>query len=480
MRRGAGGEGLEVGFLCHGWFPDVGGVESHSYDLAYELRAHGHRVSVLCLDYSEGLEPYSVRASEVDGVEVHRMAYRYHDHRALADLVENPRASRVVLEWLGQHAFDVVHVHHLTGFGSGVLRAIRGTGLPLVMTMHDYWSICPRGQMVQPDGTVDETAEPVRCGACLASTWPHLMPSGSGELRGPAGEELETDADAARARTEYALGCLMETHRLFTPSEAAKAVYVRAGIPADHVEVVPNGIEVNELAAAVRRLRAVREGEDPTDEIRLGILGTLLPSKGSLELIRAFQEANVPGLTIEIHGNMPSYHGDTSYVDEVRHIASTDPRIRIHGPYRHDRLGEILSGLDGVAAPSRWCEVFGLTVREARAAGLPVLVSGAGDLGAVAAGGRAGIVVAVDDHAGWVEALRAFADYENRARWRRHTTKPRSAYDMMLQVERAYARVIERVTGRAPELPQPTGGRGGRRVGFRGGGPGHGGHGGRG
>jgi len=451
------GKGLDVSFLCHGWFPDVGGVESHSRDLARELLKRGHRVTALCLDYTEGREPYSLTSSKVEGVEVHRMAYRYHDHHALADLVENERAQQVVLDWLASKPADIVHVHHVTGFGSGALAAIRASGTPLVMTLHDYWSLCPRGQMVQPDRTVDETVEPERCGRCLAQTWPHLMPSAEGEHRGPGGVEAATDADAARLRTEYALRCLMTTHRLFTPSNAAKAVYVRAGVPAEHIEVVPNGIEVHELAAEVRRLRAVREGAEPTDEIRLGVLGTLLPSKGCLELLQAFEEANVPHLTLEIHGNMPGYHGDSSYVEEVQRIAAADPRIRIHGPYTHDRLSEILSGLDGVAAPSRWCEVFGLTVREARAAGLPVLVSNAGDLGSVAADGKAGVVVPVDDHAGWVAALRRFADYKHRARWRRHKTKPRDAHDMMLQVERAYAEIIEQETGRVPRLAHPAG-----------------------
>ena len=255
------GTGLDIGFLCHGWYPDVGGVESHTRDLARELRARGHRVHVLCLSYDPEREPYSVATEEVEGVEVRRMAYRYDDHRALADLVENARARDVVLAWLAESPVDVVHVHHVTGFGSSALQAVRDVGTPLVMTLHDYWSLCPRGQMVQPDGTLDSTPEPERCGKCLANTWPHLMPSGGGELRGPNGYEVDSDATAAGARTSYAVEALTAPNRLFTPSEAAKAVYVRSGVADERIEVVPNGIEVDELSAQVRRLRAVREGD---------------------------------------------------------------------------------------------------------------------------------------------------------------------------------------------------------------------------
>jgi glycosyltransferase involved in cell wall biosynthesis len=441
---------LTLGFLGQGWFPDAGGVESHTRDLARELLARGHRVRALVLDYGER-EPFGSRVETIEGVVVERVAYRHHDQRALADLVEHPRLAMHAVQWARAAALDLVHVHHATGFGSGVLLALRDAGVPLVMTLHDYWSLCPRGQMVQPDGTVGETIEPERCGACLARTWPHLMPSARGERRGPGRRAVADDTDAARARTAFALRALQAPARLFTPSQAAKRVYVRAGVPAERIEVVPNGIDTAGLAAEVARLRAARGQKDTRasgatasgGEVRLGILGAVLPSKGALELARAFLAADVPGLALEIHGDLPSYHGDRSYVEELLALAAREPRVRVHGPYRHDRLAEILAGLDGVAAPSRWCEVFGLTVREARAAGLPVLVSSAGDLAAVAAGGRAGLVVDPDDLAGWARALRAFADPANRARWREHREAPRTARDMALELERAYREVLE-------------------------------------
>ena len=248
-------------------------------------------------------------------------------------------------------------------------------------------------------------------------------------------------AAAAAARTAYALERLRLPARRFTPSEAAREVYVRAGLDRDSIEVCPNGIEVGGLAEAVAALRRPR---DP-GAVRLGVLGTVLPSKGVLELARAFAEAAVPGLQLEVHGNLPSYHGDGSYVAALRELEGHSPDLRVLGPYSRDELPAILAGLDGVAAPSRWEEVFGLTVREARAAGLPVLVSDAGDLPAVAGGGRAGLVVPRDDRAAWVAALRRFGtDAEARSRWAAAAVPVRTAADMATQLERAYLEVVGR------------------------------------
>jgi glycosyltransferase involved in cell wall biosynthesis len=432
---------LDVGLLCQGWFPDAGGVETHTRDLARELLARGHRVHVLCLDYSAGREPYATHVGQVEGVDVRRMSYLYHDHRALADVVENPRARDVVLAWLAETPCDVVHVQHPTGFGLSALRAIHDLGLALVMTLHDYWALCPRGQMLQPDGTLSEAPEPERCGRCLARTWPHLMPSGGGEPRGPGGAPAPSDAAAAAARTAYALECLRLPLRLFTPSAAACNVYARAGVPAERIEVCENGVDVAGLSARVAELRRARPRA--AGELRLGVLGTVLPSKGALELARAFARARVPGLSLEIHGALPSYHGDASYVEELRALADSNPLLRLHGAYRLDELPAILAGLDGVAAPSRWVEVFGLTVREAAAAGLPVLVSDAGDLPAVARGGAAGLVVPSRDEDAWQRALVRFGtDPEARRAWSRPGPPPRSSGEMTEQLLAGYRAAI--------------------------------------
>ncbi len=445
------GVGLDVGLICQGWAPDGGGVESHTQDLARALARRGHRAHVLCLDYSGEHEPYSVHTSEHEGVEVRRMAYQYHDHGALADVVYNRKTIDVVMAWMAETPCDVIHVHHLTGFGLGVLRAIMDLGQPLVMTLHDYWPFDPRGQLLHTDGHVSNAADAQRTAASLAATWTHLMPSGTGRAEGPKGEALGDDVAAVEAMHAYARECLGHANALLTPSAAAREVYVRSGIPADSLQVLENGIEVDELGDEVRALRAGRSA-DP-DDLHLGVLGSVLPSKGVLELARAFTAAALPNLTLHVHGALPPYHGDSSYVDALQELAGEHARLVVHGPYERAGLAAILAGLDGVAAPSRWEEVYGLTVREARAAGLPVLVSDAGDLPSVTANGSAGLVVPRDDADAWMAALARFAsDAEARATWSGAAAPVRDSMQMMHELERVYVETILKVTGRMPEL----------------------------
>ena len=159
---------------------------------------------------------------------------------------------------------------------------------------------------------------------------------------------------------------------------------------------------------------------------------------------------------------MPSYHGQTGYVDALEVLAEATPNLELMGPFEHGGLARVLAGLDAVAAPSRWQEVFGLTVREARAAGLAVIVSNVGDLPAVTDGGQAGLVMpAPNGTAGrsmWIDAMqRLIEDHESRAAWSSHTRPPHSAAAMAAELAGIYSEVIERRLSEAADLtPDPS------------------------
>ena len=453
---------LHIGFVSQGWAPDVGGIESHTSDLVRELLERGHRVSAICLDYTGKTEPFGTTKSMVNGVEVTRMSYGYHDHDSLAKVVRNRAAEQVFAAWLDDVQPDVLHVHHLTGFGLGVLTTAKSRGVKQLMTLHDYWPICPRGQMFRVDNINCAGIDPTACGKCMAQSFPHVMPSAGAKHYGPYDavdengvptgqpEELEADdAVVASRRTEFALHCLHHADLLVTPSARTREIYIAAGLHPDELTVVENGIDVDGLRFEVESLKASLR---PRKEVRLGVLGTVLPSKGVLELARAFAELKADGraqnLVLEIHGHMPSYHGDSSYVEDLIALDKETPDLHVMGPFGHGALGTLLSRLDGVAAPSRWEEVFGLTVREARAAGLPVLVSDAGGLPSVADGG-AGLVVPRDDLQAWKEAIALFAeDAGQREAWASCSVPVWTAEQMTIQYLGLYQSMLAK-----PELP---------------------------
>ncbi len=428
---------LRVGFLAPGWAPDPGGVAAHTADLARELLCRRHAVAALVVARpGEGGQAHAVADDVVAGVAVRRMTPSWGGGDALAGLVRDERAEAVVRAWLDEARPDVVHVHHLTGFGAGAL-AVLAERAPVVLTLHDYWLACPRGQLLRHDGAVCAAPEPATCGACLAATWPGLLPSGGGRAAGPEGEPVADDAAAADARTRFALAALERCARVLVPSEGARDAWAAIGLDAARLEVRAPGLEAGWIAAEVARLR--REFPRSRGGVALGVLGAVQPSKGVLELARAFSALDGDDRRLEVWGPLEPYHGDPSAVAALRALARGDHRVELRGSYGRAELPRVLARLDGVAVPSRWPEVFGLGAREARAAGLPVLASRVGGLAEAVRHDEEGLLVDADDVSGWAAALeRFFGDADARARWSAAPARVPDLREAALELEELY------------------------------------------
>lgn len=404
---------LRIGFIGAGWSPDRGGVETVSHGLAGELSRRSHEVLALSLD-TRGVHPEGTSSeARVDGVRVRRVAWTYGANAKLADLGRTPGLEAQVLRWARDAELDLVHIHHLTGWGLGVPQRLAELGLPVSWTLHDYWALCPRGQMWHVDGALCERAEPETCGACAARTWPQL-----------AGAESSSSAMAARM--ELAKRALEACSRVYTPSEAAMQVLGRSGLSHARLEVCENGV--------VPPQSVKRRADDGI--VKVAVLGSVQPSKGVLELASWITE--LEGFELHVHGPRTDYHGDRSYVEALEVLAARSPRIVLHGGYDLSALPALLSEIDLVAVPSVWSEVYGLTAREARSAGIPVFASRVGGLSA-----GDFVLLEAGSREAWQVALLRFA---RDAAWRRSLTgrvaTQRSMVEMADQLERDYVDLV--------------------------------------
>ena len=426
------GRPLGIGFVSQGFWPDAGGIEAHLWDLARGLAQRGHRVHVLCLDRSgDRWVPYSCTIGQVGSVRVKCMRPAL-EHRALIDLVSDRRAEDVAEEWLEYARLDVVHVHHASGFGAGVIARLASWGVLVAVTLHDHWYLCPCGQLLH------DPADAAANLACIRRYWPHLLPSGGGEPRGLDGEALTDDADALAARDAAVRSALAHARLVLAPAPGVLRAHALLGVDAARTRVIEHGMDAGAIAAAVQQQRAwsPRPAGGP---VRLGVLGSVLPATGVVELAEAFLESRTETLRLEVHGPLVAFHGDASHLERLRQLAQRSERIALHGAYAPGDLPRVLAGLDAVAAPAVWDEVYGLSVREARAAGLPVLVSDRGGLPPAAQGGRAGRVLPAGDRSAWAEALRELErDDAQRARWSAEPCELRSVAEMAADHERAY------------------------------------------
>src|SRR5690606_20084017 len=92
-----------------------------------------------------------------------------------------------VLRWLDQVRAQIVHIHSLEGLGLDIIGAIRATGRPVVVTLLNYWSVCPQVDLLHREVDLcDDYQGGARCIGCLTAHPPRLQ-----RLKRTTGQTLE-------------------------------------------------------------------------------------------------------------------------------------------------------------------------------------------------------------------------------------------------------------------------------------------------
>ena len=138
----------------------------------------------------------------VDVIPVSRVNYLFRDATTFEWITHNPRMDELLEKELDRDTPDLVHVHHLTCLSTTILERVRERGIPLVMTLHDFWTVCLRGQRITPKLEICHGLDRGLCAPCLERLWPHYKISQ---------QELEALDASIRSRLQ---GC----DRLISPS----------------------------------------------------------------------------------------------------------------------------------------------------------------------------------------------------------------------------------------------------------------------
>ena len=200
---------------------------------------------------------------------------------------------------------------------------------------------------------------------------------------------------------------------VITGSTSAKNEVAQAyGYPADRIHVVPFGVDPDRFEPSWK----VRRGTVPTPGLPAGrpyvlFINSLAPRKNVgivRDAVGMLAADGYPHALVLVAG-MPAHLQAHDPDAERRAFAllggTEDPVVRLVD-LSDDQLASVMAGATALCAPSRH-EGFGLTVLEAMATGIPVVVSDRGSLPEVV--GAAGVVVSPTASA-VAGALRAIID----------------------------------------------------------------------
>ena len=196
------------------------------------------------------------------------------------------------------------------------------------------------------------------------------------------------------------------TDRLVACSQAvADHLTQRLALPADRVDVISNGVDLERFAAvrpgAGAAMRA-RLGIDPAAPV-IGMVGRVSRQKAQDVLLHAARLVldRCPNVAFLIAGGTqePDFEADVRALVGELGLSS---HVRFAGHVAD--VASLYAALDVLAAPSRW-EGYGLVLTEAMAAGVPIVASDLGAIREVTGDGAAADLVRPDDPAALARAL---------------------------------------------------------------------------
>ncbi|MBL8154323.1 MAG: glycosyltransferase [Anaerolineae bacterium] len=383
---------------AHGFPPThSAGAERRAERMAQWFARQGHSVQVFAVEKLDAPE-FRVETREQDGFPVHRLYYDVKAGDHFHNLYDYPPVGEAFRALIERESFDLVHI--ISGYllGGQVIHAARERGLPVVLTLTEYWFMCARLNLFQATDQVCSGPESdSKCARCLledlrryrlpAKTMPKLM------------DVFWKVADQTP---------LVQP---MTQQVAERRVVLKQALESAQLVICPSHFlmdKFNEFHFDASRFTYLRQGLNVPDPLptpvpsqgtlRLGYVGQVKSHKGVDLLVDAAIALLKAGrkVSLDLWGSLTE---DPDYVARLRTLSEPYPAIRWNGRYTGAKVWDVLANLDALVIPSRWYENSPNTILEAYAMRLPVIGTNLGGMAELIEHDRTGLLFHLNDAA---------------------------------------------------------------------------------
>jgi glycosyltransferase involved in cell wall biosynthesis len=374
--------------VAHSFVPyTMAGAELYTYKLSKEL-SRKNSVWVFFRVNLPKEKEYALLEAELQGFRTCAINHTFRFIRSFGDTYTDGAIDSEFGRLLDRVRPDIVHIQHLLFLSLGMIDEIKKRDIPLVYTLHDYWLICYRGQLIKDDFSICAKGSIPECRECLKYLLrikPYSIyfysvlrkfcpPRVLGAFKNIYLKLVKSRSLKDIVRLKDSLREARSKIDLFiAPSNFIKDIFINNGIPQEKIVYSPYGFDKLSFSGRV-------EGNPGRKVLNFGYIGTLLPMKGIDILISAFQGLKSRDIKLSVYGKLFSYSGFEAYPEQLRNKSAKDPRIALMGGYDNKDVAGILNDFDVVVVPSIWQENAPLVIQEAFLAGKPVIASRIGGI----------------------------------------------------------------------------------------------------
>ncbi len=435
--------------VAHSFLPyTTAGTEVYSYRLAKEL-AKRHEVFVFFRFSDRKKKEYCMEYLEGDSLKTYRINYAFRDFNSFSQTYRNNIIDKKFAEVLDKTKPDIVHIHHLLFLSHGIVDEVKKKGIPIVFTLHDYWLMCYRGQLINDQLNI--CADKTTCKDCLKyllsikkysmrsySLIKKIMPENCLKLFKKAYlhvTNLEFYSELEKWEDSAAKVC--STVGLFiAPSNFIRKKFIGYGIPMEKCVYFSNGIDCKNITFSCK---------NKSNLLRFGYLGALMPVKAPDILISAFKGINNRNIELLIYGKVPPNSSFENYFKILQKTVRSDKKIKLMGGYNNSEVGRILTDIDVLVIPSIWYENSPLVIQEAFLSKTPVIASRIGGIPELVSDRVNGLLFKPADAQDLQSKIQYVIDNPDiLEKFRSNIPKVKSIEDNAKEIEEIYNNLIEK------------------------------------
>jgi len=378
--------------ILHNFPPfNVAGTEVYTYNLSFNL-AQRYKVFVFHRISDLRTKEYMLTHNNLNGLEIFTINNTFRMYDSFTMTYKNDVIAKKFSYIIDQIKPDIVHIQHLLYLSASIIEEVKRRGIPIVFTLHDYWLMCPQGQLFKNNNFVCEAknyAECVDCILYLLSIEKHALKAYH-QLRKFLPETLfqiikniylsccrmeflfrDKITGLLKARTAYMKNICTKVDLFICPSLFLRKKFIDFGIPENKIVYLTYGFHSDNLKKFEKSL---------SNKIRFGFVGNLLPAKGVHILIESFNKIKNDNAELRIYGGVSSYKGIlANYLKYLKKITK-NKNIRFMGSFENDKIANIFAEIDILVVPSIWYENSPLVIQEAFIARTPVIASRIGGI----------------------------------------------------------------------------------------------------
>lgn len=440
---------MKILYVVHSFLPyTMAGTEVYSYKLSKEL-AKRHEVYIFFRINDTKKQEYSLTYQRFEELETFAINHTFMSCNSFNDTYSDDAINTKFAELLDTIKPDIVHIHHLLFLSYGIVDEIKKRGIPIVYTLHDYWLICYRGQLIKDDLTICKGHSIVECENCLKyllSIRKHSMylysilkkriPAFSLQLlkrlhliisRPKPSMELKKWKDKSKETCS-------KIDLFIAPSRFIRNRFIDYGFSEDNILYFPYGFDCKKFIFIPKNKSQV---------LRFGYMGTLLPMKGIGLLISAFKKIKNNNIKLSIYGKLFPFSGFESYPDLLKRMVNSDNRIELMGGYNNKDAAQILANIDVLIVPSLWLENAPLIIQEAFLSKTPVIASRIGGILELVNDGVNGLLFNPGDADSLRERMQYIIDNPSVIeKFKENTPEIKSIEDNAREMEELYNRLL--------------------------------------